>query len=450
MALRVLMLKKRIDDKRTALDELKKVDFATREAELETAIEEANSDEERSVVDEAIETFEAEKRENAEKIRELEGEISDLEKELREIEENNEEPEAEEIQPEPVKEERRVVMPEMTKRVGLYALSMEERNAVMSDESVVNFLARARECIKEKRALTNVGLTIPQVMLPMLRQIVEANSKLAGRVNLQHIGGTGRMNIMGSIPEGVWTEMCGTINEGAISFTNIELDGFKVGCFIPVCNALLEDSDIALASEIISMLGQGLGYALDKAIVFGTGTKMPTGMAVATGLVKTSLSGKSGKALFAAMLKGCGSMKHELGELVWIMNRTTHLAIMAETVEFNSAAALVASANSTMPVVGGAIVELDFVKDNEIIVGYGQRYKLARRADIRIAQSTEAKFIEDQTVFKATARYDGKPVFADAFMAFGLTGAPTAALDTNHPFAADTANTPAQSAGGKG
>ena len=55
MALRALMLKKRIDDKRTALDELKKVDFATREAELETAIEEANSDEERSVVDEAIE-----------------------------------------------------------------------------------------------------------------------------------------------------------------------------------------------------------------------------------------------------------------------------------------------------------------------------------------------------------------------------------------------------------
>ena len=105
MALRVLMLKKRIDDKRTALDELKKDDFATREAELEKAIEEANSDEERSVVDEAIETFETEKRENAEKIRELEGEISDLEKELREIEETNEEPEAEENQPEPVKEE---------------------------------------------------------------------------------------------------------------------------------------------------------------------------------------------------------------------------------------------------------------------------------------------------------------------------------------------------------
>ena len=39
MALRALMLKKRLDDKRKALEDLKTVDFAQREAELEKAIE---------------------------------------------------------------------------------------------------------------------------------------------------------------------------------------------------------------------------------------------------------------------------------------------------------------------------------------------------------------------------------------------------------------------------
>ena len=50
MALRALMLKKRLDDKRKALEDLKTVDFAQREAELEKAIEETTTDEERSFV----------------------------------------------------------------------------------------------------------------------------------------------------------------------------------------------------------------------------------------------------------------------------------------------------------------------------------------------------------------------------------------------------------------
>ena len=44
MALRTLMLKKRLDDKRKELEDLKTVDFAQREAELEKAIEETTTD----------------------------------------------------------------------------------------------------------------------------------------------------------------------------------------------------------------------------------------------------------------------------------------------------------------------------------------------------------------------------------------------------------------------
>lgn len=122
------------------------------------------------------------------------------------------------------------------------------------------------------------------------------------------------------------------------------------------------------------------------------------------------------------------------------MNKATRLKLVAEAISFNAAGAIVTGVNNTMPVVGGEIVEEDFVKDNEIIVGYGQRYLLARRAGTTVKTSEHARFIEDQTVFKATARYDGKPVFADAFIALGIGAAPTAQLDTNHPFPADTAN----------
>ena len=57
---------------------------------------------------------------------------------------------------------------------------------------------------------------------------------------------------------------------------------------------------------------------------------------------------------------------------------------------------------------------------------------------MQLAQSTEYRFVEDQTVFKGTARYDGMPVIAEAFVAIGINGAtPSATMS----FAPDTANT---------
>ena len=465
MALRVLMLKKRIEDKRSALEELKNVDFAQREADLERSIEEAKTDEERSVVDEAIEKFETEKRENAEAIRELEGEIENLEKELREIEENNETTPAEpqgDADPEEKTEERSdFAMSEMTKRVGLYALTEEKRSALIKRDDVQAFLKRTRECISEKRALTNVGLTIPQVMLPMLRQIVEANSKLIGKVTLRRVNGTARMNVMGTIPEGVWTEMCATLNELSLGFNNVEVDGYKVGGYFAVCNAVIEDSDLNLAQELLNCLGITIAKALDKAIVYGTGTKMPLG--IVTRLAQTSApanygatertwadlhtsnvltgAGSSGIALFRELAGRKKVIKNDYfnGGIFWLMSQNTHTDLLIQSMDKNMNAAIVAGINDTMPVVGGEIIELDFIPDGNIVFGYGEAYLLVERAGTKLGQSEHYRFIEDQTVFKGTARYDGKPVVAEAF---GVTSITTTAPTTSGiTFAPDTANT---------
>lgn len=470
MALRALMIKKRLDDKRKELAALKAVDFESREADIARAIEEASTEEERSVVDAEIEGFEKDKRENEENVATLEGEISDLERELEDIESNNETPEtpAEEAKPEeeraeePHKEERSIDMPEMTKRVGLYALSEERRSAVMKDEKVVAFIQRARECIAEKRALTNVGLTIPEIMLPMLREIVETKSKLAGKVDLRHISGTGRMNVMGTIPEAVWTEMCATLNELSIGFNDVEVDGYKVGGYFAVCNAVLEDSDIALAQELITCLGASIAKALDKAIIYGTGTKMPLG--IVTRLAQTSEpsgysstartwvdyhsshvltgTGATGLNLFKEIVLRTKVIKNKYFNdgLIWIMNGKTHLDILAQSMDKNMNASIVAGvASNVMPVVGGEIIEVEDVPDNNVIVGYGKAYLLAERAGTKIGQSEHVRFIEDQTVFKGTARYDGKPIIDEAFAVFTIVN--SAPTTSGISFASDTANT---------
>lgn len=91
-----------------------------------------------------------------------------------------------------------------------------------------------------------------------------------------------------------------------------------------------------------------------------------------------------------------------------------------------------------MPVIGGIIEVLDFMPDYVIAGGYLDLYLLGERRDVNIAQSEHAKFIEDRTVFRGTARYDGLPVIAEGFIAIGVNGTtPSASGITFQP---DTAN----------
>ena len=61
MALRRLLLEKELREKRSSLEELRKTDFKKREADLEAAIEEAKTEEERAAVESEIQVFEEDK-----------------------------------------------------------------------------------------------------------------------------------------------------------------------------------------------------------------------------------------------------------------------------------------------------------------------------------------------------------------------------------------------------
>lgn len=455
MALKVLMLRKKISEKTAALEELRRAaeQFATREAELEQAIEEAGTDEERAAVEEAVTAFTQEQADNEANQTALQSEIEAAENEIREIEEK-----APAQKPAAQRKEHH----SLETRVKFFGMNAQERDAFFSDQTVKDFLTRARELGRQKRAVTGAELLIPTVVLDLVRESVQQYSKLLKHVRLRSVPGKARQNVMGAIPEAVWTEMCATLNELTLSFTGVEVDGYKVGGYIPVCNAVLEDSDIALASEIISALGQSIGYALDKAIVYGTGTKMPLGIVTRlaqtakpdsypstarswadlhTSNIKTITAANStGVKLFQSIVTSSAAAKgkYSAGAKFWAMSEATYTTLMAEALTINAAGAVTTGMMQTMPVIGGAIEILDFIPDNNIIGGYGDLYLLAERAGTAIAQSEHVRFIEDQTVFKGTARYDGLPVIAEAFVALGLNAtAPT----TSVTFAADSANT---------
>lgn len=456
--LKAIMLRKKLSEVTKKLTEAreKAKELATREKELEAAIDEAQTEEEKEAVNQEVEQYEKDKAENEESVRNLEQEVSDTEKELADLEEKQRQaaPAAD------TTKRGEDTVKTMTTRKKFFGMNNQERDAFLAREDVHTFLERVRTLGTENRSITNAELTIPDVMLELLRENIEGYSKLYKYVNVKSVPGKARQNIQGTIPEGVWTEMYAALNELSLSFNNTEVDGYKVGGYLVINNAVLKDSDVNLAETIVTALGQAIGLALDKAILYGKGTKMPLGIVtrlaqatkpesypetartwvdLSSKNIKSIAAAETGVKLFKEIIKASGAAKgkYSTGKRFWAMNETTKTTLVSEALSFNAAGAIATGMNDTMPIIGGTIETLDFIPDNVIVGGYGDLYLLAEREGTSIAQSEHVKFLEDQTVFKGTARYDGIPSIAEGFVAIGISGTkPTADMT----FADDTVN----------
>lgn len=463
MALKALLLKKRLDDGKKKLETLRKKDeeFSIREEELKKAIDEMPEDadeETRTALEESIASFEQEREAHATEVADLTREIENLEADLAEEEEDAPgEPEPED-KPEKIERKADMKMNIPESRARMFGANAQERTAFFERDDVKAYLAEIRTCIAEKRALTNVGLTIPEVMLGILKENVINYSKLYRHVNVRAIGGEGRMVIMGTIPEAVWTDCCANLNELDLGFNDVEVNCWKVGGFFAVCNATLEDSDIDLAAELIAALGQAIGRALDKAILYGTGSRMPLG--IVTRLAQQSEPGtypttarqwvdlhstnmltaaSSGVDLLKNLVVNLGAAKgkYSRGEIVHVMNEKTYTWLMAQAMSANANGQIVTAFDGRMPVAGGIIEVIEDVPDYNIISGYYDLYLLAERAGQKFASSEHFRFLADQTVFKGTARYDGQPAIAEAFVVNAVNGQSAA---TSVTFTSDEAN----------
>lgn len=465
MAIKALMLKKKIDMRKKSLDELlaKDEEFTTRESELAKALEEATNDEEVDAVEEATAKFEEEKKEHEDAKIKFGAEIDALETELKAEEEAQDVKPVETPAEEQPQAERKVEI-KMDKRNVFANMDVQTRNAVFEQDDVKAWIGEFRSAIQEKRALTNIGLTIPEVFLGYLRQNIENYSKLYKHVTVRSVNGTGKEIVEGAIPEAVWTECCANINELDLTWNDVETGCFKVAGFFKVCNATLEDSNIDLAAELLTAIGQAIGLALDKAILFGRNTaanyKMPLGIVsrlaqesqpddysatarpwadLHSTHMLTIANTVTGVDLFKTILLDSAVIdgKYARNEKVWVMNETTRIFLMAQGMNINAAGQIVVPLDGRMPVVGGIIEVLDFMPNYVIVGGYFELYLLAERAGKKFAQSEHAFFLQDATAFKGTARYDGQPVIAESFLALGINGTSPSASMT---FAADKAN----------
>ena len=473
MALRQIMLRMQIEKKKTDLEALrsKDADFETREKELETAIGEANTEEEQKAVEDAVNQYDQEKTAHDEAKAKLETEIGELETQLEAAEAEPPAPDTRTAKQQKVRGNVRMNRADINirslpmNRRAFDALPNEMRESIIQREDVKEFLAQLRSMKGATRAIQGGDLEIPVVFLDLISENMYRYSKLLNRVRVRSVPGQARQTIAGTVPEAVWTEMCGAINELTFVFNQITLDGYKVAGYVPVCNSLLEDTtdNLDLASWIIEMLSEAIGLAEDKAILYGKGStsNMPLGIVTRlaqesqpsgysanapawvdlheTNIIKIAGSTITGAEFWSALALAAGNTftRYSRGNQFWAMNSKTYATLKSKLITFTATGDIVANLYGTLPIVNGDIDVLEFIPDGDIIGGYGDLYLWVDRASMQIESSREVQFIQDNTVFRGKARADGAPVIPGAFVAININNAE---VTTVMDFAADTAN----------
>ena len=346
--------------------------------------------------------------------------------------------------------------------------SRAQRDAFYQNENVKAFLGRVRSMLGnapkgQRRGVTGAELTIPTEILDILRDNANLYSKLAKYVRSRQVSGKARQQIVGDNPEGIWMEMDGVLNELQFAISEVEVDGFAVGGIIILPNYLLKDSDIALGEEILFQLGQAIGYARDKAIVYGKGKsyKMPMGFVTrlaqtsqpadwgsnrrawadlhSSNILKLNIGSETGATFFVPLLQALAKAKAKCtdGERVWVMNEATKIEVLVKSLGIDSAAAIVAGMNDTMPIIGGKIETLEFMPDKTIAGGCLGAYLEVEREGSEFGFSDLPLYIQNKTVFKGLGRYDGLPLIDEDFVIVNYNNVDvTTALD----FATDYAN----------
>ncbi len=468
MALKTIMLRREIERKESELAALREKDagFESREAELAEAILEVESDEQRDAMNAEIETFEQTRSAHNEAVQALETALEELRGQLAE-EETRAAETGRGVRPEkPAETERSIDMTYNIRSLPLSqrafdAIAPEQRNAILARPDVTEFLAQLRSMKGQQRGVVGGALTFPVVLLDLIAENLYRYSKLLNRVRVRNVNGEARQTVAGVVPEAVWTEMCGIINELTFVFNQVTLDGYKVAGFIPVCNALLDDNDVNLASWIVEMVAESVGLAMDKAILYGTGVKMPLGIVTRlaqqsepasyptnarpwadlhTSNIASLSNSLTGRDFWAALVEKVAAAygRYARGEMFWAMNSKTYAKLKGKAIATNVEGEWVAMIGGSLPIITGDIDILEFMPDDDIVGGFGDLYLVGLRQDLTIESSREVQFIQDNTVFKGKMRADGVPVIAEAFVAINIGGS---SVTTALTFAGDNANT---------
>lgn len=421
MALKTLILNKRIRDKKAALEVLRHaaVDLLTREKDLEADIEAANTDEERAAVDAAVEQYDADSDSNRNEIAVLEAEIADLERQLAEAESSQVEGATAQTTETnmPAREAGHYNENRRYNAMSRRELTRESLTHPEVREFYQNIVTAVQSRNSVVGSLTNTSYLIPEIVMARIADRMGDYATVSREVETVDVGGTSRVILDGADPEAIWIEMSDAIQQVTSSFSQVELDGFKLAGYMAIPNDIIDDALINLAEYVEKKLAKALAKSKDKAILNGTGPayKQPVGIipSLADANKPAAITFDLGEILSKIGLVDDGEETY--GEIIAVMKRSTFYSRFVKNLITVDSAGRYIVPNLQNPNIGVRVVMSQYMAADTVLFGDFKRYMMAQRSGVKLDVSTDVKFVEDQTVFKGLQRMDGKPVHMDEY-----------------------------------
>jgi HK97 family phage major capsid protein len=417
--LKQLKITKALEIKRTKLKEFETqaADILKRSETAQTALGEAVNEEDLNLLETEINAIEKEQADLDEEKKTVEDEIAALESELDDVKERSSKANTQKQTREKgaSEEMNRLQVRELLKNGEYYKRS-----------EVVEFY----EKFKNLRAVTGGELTIPEVIVNRIMEILGDYSTLYPIVDRIQVKGTARILIDTDTTAATWVEQNAALPVGDVgTMASIDFDGFKVGKVTFVDNFMLQDSVINLDQYVSNKIARAIALALDIAILNGTGSigKQPTGI-IPTIPIGNKVTIAEGAPL-VEFLKPIGLIDTGLdsvGEITAVMRRSTYYEYFLEySINTNGEGNVVGKLpNLTRPdLVGIPVIFNNAMAANELLYGDFQQYTLVERENITIDNSEHVRFVEDQMAFRGKGRFDGKPTKATAFALVTITPA---------------------------
>lgn len=416
--LKQLKIQKALEIKRQKLKDIetKAADILKRSEETQTALGEAATEEDLNLLETEITGIEKEIADNEAEKKTVEDEIAALETELEDVQERADKTKQQQ------QTRSKGANEGMVNRLEVRELLKTGEYYKRSD--VVDFYDK----FKNLRAVTGGELTIPEVVVNRIMEILGDYSTLYPLVDKIRIKGTARIIIDTDTTPASWVEQNAALPVGDVgTLATIDFDGFKVGKITFVDNYLLQDSVINLDTYIAQKIARAIALALDIAILNGTGAagKQPTGIIPSIPVAnQVSVAGNAALVEFVKPIGLIDTGLDSVGEVVAVMKRSTYYNHFLEfSINVDGNGNVVGRLpNLTRPdILGIRVVFNNSMAEDEVLYGDFQMYTLVERENIAVDSSDQVRFVEDQMAFRGKGRFDGKPTKADAFVLVTIT-----------------------------
>lgn len=322
----------------------------------------------------------------------------------KEIEDNNKKVEE-------VKEEKRGI--QLMERRTYNPSEINIRTLVNNDEEVRSFYENIYSTVVNKRAtITSVGTSIeaPTVVVEDITNRIKEYSVFYNLVRVDKITGDAvYITYDGALKAG-WGPKCSPLHKADddAELNQVSLAADKLSAYVSICKEQLRDT--AYLAEIVNdKLAEAMALELDLAIIKGSGDNQPTG-------IKTAITERENFASVLDLIIASSRIKAKREKYI-VLGIQAYNTLMAESLTKTLAGSYVfALANQELPGVDGQKVQIrvsELLDENDVIILDKHAYVLAERLGVEFAVSTEARFIEDETVFAAKSRYDGNVINKD-------------------------------------